>query len=115
MDPARWLTDYQERLEHAAYAARTASASLREVGASATSSRGEVTVTVNAAGVLENVSLTPAARKLEADALAALIVATAREAQRLASTRMAEVMANYLGDGPALAKITEHLPEEVVR
>jgi DNA-binding protein YbaB len=115
MDPAQWLADYQDRLERAAYGARAASASLREVGASATSPRGEVTVAVNAAGVLDHVSLTAAARKLDADTLAALIVTTAREAQRLASARMAEVMANYLGDGEALAQITQHLPAGVVR
>ncbi len=115
MDPAQWLADYQDRLERAAYGARAASASLREVGASATSPRGEVTVTVDAAGVLDHVSLAAAARKLDADTLAALIVTTAREAQRLASARMAEVMAQYLGDGEALAQITQHLPAGVVR
>ncbi len=108
MDPAQWLADYQERLERAAYGARSASASLAEVGASATSPRGEVTVTVNAAGVLGDVSLTPAARKLDVDTLAVLIVSTAREAQRLASARMTEVMATYLGDGDALNQIAAH-------
>lgn len=106
MDPAQWLADYQERLEKAAYGARAASASLAEVGASATSPRGEVTVTVNAAGVLGDVALTPAARKLDVDTLAMLIVSTAREAQRVASARMTEVMANYLGDSAALDEIT---------
>lgn len=115
MDPAQWLADYNDRLERAAYGARAASASLREVGASATSPRGEVTVTVNAAGVLEHVTLTAAARRLEADVLAALIVTTAREAQQLASARMAEVMATYLGEGPALAEITQYLPAGVAR
>ena len=115
MDPAQWLADYQDRIERAAYGARAASASLREVGASVTSVRGEVTVTVNAAGLLDQVTLTPAARRLEVDALAALIVATAHEAQRLASTRMAEVMTNYLGESQALTEITRHLPAETTR
>lgn len=115
MDPAQWLADYRDRLERVAYSARAASASLREVGASATSPRGEVTVTVNAGGGLENVRLSPAARRLEADALAALIVATSREAQRLASARMVEVMATYLGDGDALAQITRHVPAGATR
>lgn len=115
MDAAQWLADYRDRLEHAANGARQAQESLRQVGATATSPRGEVTVSVNAGGVLEGVRLTPMARKLEADALAALIVSTAQEAQRVASTHMAEVMASYLGDTPALARITEHLPAEVVR
>ena len=113
MDPAQWLADYQERLERVAYSARSASASLAEVGASATSSRGEVTVTVNAAGVLGDVALTPAARKLDVDTLAMLIVGTAREAQRLASARMTEVMASYLGESDALHQITSHQPEAV--
>ncbi len=115
MDPAQWLADYRGRLDRVGRSARAASASLREVGASAASPRGEVTVTVNAAGVLEHVTLTPAARKLQADVLAALIVATSREAQKLAGARMAEVMAGYLGDGDALAQITQHLPAGVVR
>ena len=108
MDAGQWLADYQEHLERVAYNARAASASLREVGARATSPRGEVTVSVNAAGVLQDVSLTPAARKLEAETLAALIVATSRDAQRLAGERMSEVMSAYLGTGEALAQVTEH-------
>lgn len=115
MDPAQWLAAYQDRLERVAYGARAASASLREVGASATSPRGEVTVRVNAAGGLEHVALTPAARKLEADTLAALIMTTSREAQKVASGRIAEVMASYLGEGEALAQITQHMPAGVVR
>lgn len=115
MEPAQWLADYRDKLEHAELGARQARESLREVGATSKSPRGEVTVSVNAAGVLEGVSLTPMARRLEAEALAALIVATAREAQHLAATRMAEVMTGYLGDGPALTQITRHLPAEVMR
>ncbi|GAB3493212.1 YbaB/EbfC family nucleoid-associated protein [Amycolatopsis cihanbeyliensis] len=115
MDPAQWLADYRDRLERAARGARQARESLQESGATARSPRGEVTVSVNAAGVLEGVTLTPMARKLEADALAGLIVNTAREAQCLAAERMAEVMAGYLGDSPALTQLTQHLPAEVVR
>lgn len=115
MDSAQWLADYRERLERAAEGAQQARQSLENAGATATSPRGEVTVTVNAAGVLEGVRLTAMARKLEADALAALIVDTARAAHRIAGERMAETMAGYLGDGPALAQLTRHLPAGVVR
>ncbi|GGP55703.1 YbaB/EbfC family nucleoid-associated protein [Saccharothrix coeruleofusca] len=111
MEPAQWLADYRERLERAARGARAASAGLREVGATATSPRGEVSVTVTAGGVLDRVGLTPAARRLEVDALALLIVSTAREAQRLAGARAAEVVAEHLGEGEALTRITAHLPE----
>ncbi|NIJ10417.1 DNA-binding protein YbaB [Saccharomonospora amisosensis] len=115
MDPARWLAEYRDRLERASYGARQARESLREVEATARSPRGEVAVTVNAAGALEGVKLTPPARRLEAEALAALIVDTAREAQRIAAARMTEVMAGYLGDSPVLTQITQHVPPEVVR
>ncbi|MEU6642786.1 YbaB/EbfC family nucleoid-associated protein [Saccharomonospora sp. NPDC046836] len=115
MDPAQWLADYRDRLERAAHGARQARESLQQAGVTARSPRGEVTVSVNAAGVLEGVGLTPMARKFEADALAALIVTTAREAQRLAAAQMAEIMAGYLGDNAALTQITQHLPAEVVR
>ncbi|MFD4668988.1 YbaB/EbfC family nucleoid-associated protein [Lentzea sp. NPDC058450] len=113
MNSEQWLADYRERLERVAYNAREASASLNEAGAKATSPRGEVTVTVNAGGVLGDVALTPAARKLDVDTLAMLIVSTAREAQRLASARMTEIMTDYLGDGDALHQITAHAPEAV--
>ncbi|CAM3186835.1 YbaB/EbfC family nucleoid-associated protein [Saccharomonospora xinjiangensis] len=115
MDAAQWLADYRARLERAAHGARQAQESLRHAGATASSPRGEVTVSVNAGGALEGVKLTPMARKLEADALADLIVTTAREAQRIAAGRMAEVMADYLGDSPALDEVVSHLPEGVVR
>lgn len=115
MDPQHWLAEYRGRLEQVASNARAASMSLREVTASASSSRGEVTVTVNGGGVLKDVRLTPAARKLDADALGALIVVTSQEAQRLASARMAEVMTDYLGEGEALAEVTQHLPAGVAR
>ncbi|WP_024874077.1 YbaB/EbfC family nucleoid-associated protein [Saccharomonospora piscinae] len=115
MDAAQWLAGYRDRLEHAADGARRASESLRDTGASVRSPRGEVTVSVNAAGALTGLTLTPAARKLECDALAALILATTGQAQRLATQRMTEVMADYLGDGAALAQLTQHAPTEVPR
>ncbi|MBK1783575.1 YbaB/EbfC family nucleoid-associated protein [Prauserella cavernicola] len=115
MEPAQWLADYRDRLERAAHGARQAQESLREAGATARSPRGEVTVSVTATGALDGVSLTPMARRLEAEALAELIVATAREAQRQAASRTTEVMAGYLGDNAALTQITRHVPAEVVR
>ncbi|EHK87223.1 YbaB/EbfC family nucleoid-associated protein [Saccharomonospora azurea] len=115
MDATEWLADYRSRLDRIAQGARQASESVRDIGATASSPRGEVTVSVNAGGALQGVTLTPMARRLEADALAELIVTTAREAQRLAGARMAEVMEDYLGDSPALARITQHLPTEAGR
>jgi DNA-binding protein YbaB len=115
VDPTEWLAGYGERLTNAANGARAVSESLEQAGGRATSPRGEVTVTVNAGGALDDVKLTPAARALEADQLARLIVTTARQAQREASTRVAEIMTNYLGEGPALDQVVRNLPSEASR
>lgn len=112
MEPARWLAEYDERLASVAAGAQAASASLRQAGGRATSPRGEVTVTVEAGGALEDVTLTPAARQLEVDQLARLIVATARQARQAAGAQVAEIMTKYLGDGPALEMVTRNLPKE---
>jgi fructose-1,6-bisphosphatase/sedoheptulose 1,7-bisphosphatase-like protein len=108
VDPARWLAEYDERLTRVAAGAEAATERLRTAGGRATSPRGEVTVTVNAGGALDGVTLTPAARTLEADQLARLIVTTARQAQQEASTQVADIMTRYLGDGAALDQITRH-------
>jgi DNA-binding protein YbaB len=115
MDSAQWLADYNDQLARTAAGARAASASLGQVGGRATSPRGEVTVTVNAAGALEDIAMTPAARRLEVEQLARLIVDTARQAHRAASAQMSEILHEYLGQGPALDLVIGHLPTEVGR
>jgi len=115
VDSAQWLAQYDDRLTRTAANAAAASENLAKAGGRASSPRGEVTVTVNAGGALDDVMLTPAARALEADALARLIVATARQAQEAAGAQVAEIMAQYLGDGPALEMVTRHLPQEAGR
>lgn len=110
MDPARWLAGYEDLLARTAANAASASAALRDVTGRASSPCGEVTVTVGAGGVLDDLTLTPAARELDADRLARLIVATARQAHQDAGAQVAAIMADHLGDGPALEQITRHLP-----
>jgi hypothetical protein len=115
VEPTQWLADYGDRLTSAATGARAVSESLEQAGGRATSPRGEVIVTVNAGGALDDVRLTPVARSLEADQLARLIVTTARQAQREAGQRVAEIMTNYLGEGPALDQVVRNLPPEATR
>lgn len=110
MDAARWLAGYEEMLARTAAGAAAASQALRDVGGRATSLCGEVTVTVGAGGVLDDVVLTPAARDLDTGELGRLIVATARQAHQHAAEQVAVIMARYLGDGPALEHVTRHLP-----
>lgn len=111
MDPTEWLRNYQKTLARASANAKAVSESLRHVGGTATSPRGEVAVKVGPSGALEDLDLTPAARALEAEQLAQLILATAQQAQRTAGAQVVEIMTDYVGDGPALDVVKRHLPD----
>ncbi|WP_158844084.1 YbaB/EbfC family nucleoid-associated protein [Saccharothrix deserti] len=115
MDPAQYLADYDDRLTRAATGAQAASASLRQAGGTATSPRGEVAVTVSAGGALDDLRLTPAARALEADQLARLIMTTARQAQREAGAQVAAIMTEHFGEDAALRLVAHSTPPEVGR
>jgi DNA-binding protein YbaB len=112
VDSAQWLSQYEERLRRTAANAAAAGERLREAGGHASSPGGEVTVTVGAGGVLDDVTLTPATREMAADDLARLIATTARQAQHVAAARVAEIMTDYLGRGPALEVVARDLPED---
>ncbi|HEX3779436.1 MAG TPA: YbaB/EbfC family nucleoid-associated protein [Pseudonocardiaceae bacterium] len=109
-DPAQWLADYEQTLANTAANAQQAGENLRQVNGTATAPHGEVTVEVGAGGALTDLRLTAAARALEADQLARLILATAQQAQRAAGTRVVEIMTAYVGDGPALDLVKQNLP-----
>ncbi|MBB4909410.1 YbaB/EbfC family nucleoid-associated protein [Actinophytocola algeriensis] len=112
MDPAQWLSQYEERLRRTAANAAAAGERLRDAGGRASSPGGEVTVTVGAGGALDDVTLTPAVGEMAADRLARLIVTTVRQARLAAAARVAGIMTDYLGKGPALEIVTSHLPAE---
>lgn len=67
-------------------------------------------MSVGPSGALEDLKLTPAARALEANQLASLILATARQAQRAVGAQVVEIMTEYVGDGPALELVKQNLP-----
>ena len=113
MDPQQWLAHYDKRLTDVATRAKEASACVRQVGATATSPRGEVEVRVSAGGALEDLTLTPAARTLESDELARLILDTTRKARHAVSAQIAGISTKYFGEGPALEVIKQHLPAGV--
>jgi DNA-binding protein YbaB len=110
MDPEEWLAQYDKRITEVASRAKQAGERLREVGATATSRRGEVEVRVSASGTLEDLTLTPSARALEADELARLILDTTRTARHAVSAQVVGITTRYFGDGPALNVIRQHLP-----
>jgi DNA-binding protein YbaB len=113
MDPEQWLAQYDKRLTEIAARAKEAAERVRQAGGSATSPRGEVEVRVGASGVLEDLTLTPEARTLESQELARLILETTRKARQAVSARIAGISTEYLGEGPALEVIKQHLPVAV--
>jgi hypothetical protein len=113
MDPQQWLAHYDKRLTEVATRAKEAGTRLRQVGGTATSPRGEVEVRVGAGGALEDLTLTPAARTLESDELARLILDTTRKARHAVGAQIAGISTEYFGAGPALEVIKQHLPAGV--
>jgi DNA-binding protein YbaB len=111
MDPEKWFAQYDEKLQAAAASANKAEQALREVGGSATSKDGEVTVRVTAGGALEDLVLRPGVRDIEPEHLARVILETSKEAQRDAGKQVVDVMTKFVGEGPALDAVKEHLPQ----
>jgi YbaB/EbfC DNA-binding family len=113
MDTEEWLAQHEQRLADVATRAKEASTLLQRVGSTAASPRGEVEVRVGAGGALEDLTLMPAARTLESDELAKLILDTTRKARHAVSAQIAGISAKYFGEGPALDVIKRHLPAGV--
>lgn len=114
MEPEQWLAQYHKRLADIATRANEAGTRMRRVGQTATSPRGEVTVTVGSGGALEDLTLTPGARTLESDELARLILDTTRRARQAVGTQLAGITTECFG-GPALDVIKQFLPAAPVR
>jgi hypothetical protein len=113
MDPQQWLAHYDKRLTEIAARAEEAGERVRQASGTATSPRGEVEVRVGSSGVLEDLTLTPEARTLESDELARLILDTTRRARHAVSAQLLRISTAYLGKGPALDVIKQHLPAGV--
>lgn len=111
MNPEQWLAQYDEKLKQAAAGAAKADKALREVGGSATSQDGEITVRVNASGATTGLVLRPGVRDIEPEHLARQILELTRQAQRAAGEQVVVAMQEFMGDGPALDVVKAHLPE----
>ncbi|WP_436493544.1 YbaB/EbfC family nucleoid-associated protein [Actinokineospora sp. HUAS TT18] len=110
-DPEQWLAQYDEKLKQAAANAQKADKALREVGGTATSQDGEITVRVSASGATTGLILRPGVRDVEPEHLARQIMELTRQAQREASAQVVATMQEFMGDGPALDVVKSHLPE----
>src|SRR5262245_16455925 len=110
MDPEKWFAQYDEKLQAAAASANKAEQALKEVGGSATSQDGQVTVRVTANGGLSDLVLRPGVRDLDPEHLARMILETSRQAQRDAGQQVVDVMTEYVGEGDALEAVKSYLP-----
>ncbi|RLK59645.1 MULTISPECIES: YbaB/EbfC family nucleoid-associated protein [Actinokineospora] len=111
MNPEQWLAQYDETLQRTAASAQKAEKALREVGGSATSADGDVTVRVSAAGVTTDLVLRPSVRELEPEQLARVILEVTRQAQRDAGARVVAAMEDLVGDSAALDVVKSFLPQ----
>ncbi|GAA2969632.1 YbaB/EbfC family nucleoid-associated protein [Actinokineospora diospyrosa] len=111
MNPEQWLAQYDETLQKAAAGAQKAEKALREVGGSASSSDGEVTVRVSASGVTTDLVLRPGVRELEPEQLARVILDVTRQAQRDAGAKVVAAMEELVGDSSALDVVKSYLPQ----
>ncbi|PPK70477.1 YbaB/EbfC family nucleoid-associated protein [Actinokineospora auranticolor] len=111
MNPEQWLAQYDETLKKAAASAQKADKALREVGGSATSTDGEISVHVSAGGATTGLVLRSGVRDYEPEQLARAILAVTREAQRDASAKVVATMEELVGDSPALDVVKAHLPQ----
>jgi DNA-binding protein YbaB len=105
-----WLKDYRRRLADIGERARRAQAELDELTATATSACGAVTVTVNPAGALQQLSFGERADELSRPKLADAVLDAARKAHAAAARRSAEALGPLIGDTEAARYLAAQLP-----
>ncbi|MCI2419160.1 YbaB/EbfC family nucleoid-associated protein [Saccharopolyspora sp. K220] len=110
MDPDDWLTQYNAKLQKIKADTDRAQNELAQVGATATSRDGQITVRVNSSGVLEDIQFGNGFQHPKPDQVAATIMECVRQAQRQAAGQMVEVMQQFVGDGAALDFVKNSLP-----
>ncbi|PRY46480.1 YbaB/EbfC family nucleoid-associated protein [Umezawaea tangerina] len=110
MEPDQWLAQYGQKIEQAKQNAAQAETQLGGAGGSATSPDGLITVTVNAAGALENLVLRPGVRDMDPERIASAVLAASGQAQRAAAGRVVEIMTEFIGDSPALDFVKAQMP-----
>jgi DNA-binding protein YbaB len=111
VDPNELMSSYLQEVQELATKAEEAKKQLKQLTGSLTSSDGSVTVTVNAAGALQQLSFGPRADQMSKPQLAALIVSTARRAQIQAAQQVTSILAPLVGeDSDAMRFVREQIP-----
>lgn len=108
--PDDWLSDYNAKLQQIKTDTDRAQDELTQVGASATSPDGQITVRVNSSGVLEDIRFGNGFQHPRPEQVSAAIMTCVRDAQRQAAGQMVEVMQQFVGDGAALDFVKNSLP-----
>jgi DNA-binding protein YbaB len=111
VNPNETLSSYLREVEALAGRAEEAKKQLKQLTGSLTSGDGAVTVTVNAAGALQNLTFGPRADDLPKERLASLILATARRAQIQAAQQVTSILAPIVGeDSDAMRFVQRQIP-----
>ncbi|GLZ30979.1 hypothetical protein Lesp02_31680 [Lentzea sp. NBRC 105346] len=98
MDPYQWVNEFESRLADLKKKSEDLQENFESASATVTSKDNAVTVTVGPNGGLQNLQLGHRAVELGAPRLTALILETARQAQRKAAGKVLEVF-QPLGEG----------------
>jgi DNA-binding protein YbaB len=117
LDPYAWVNDFEARAAELQRKAVEAQENLAAVSGTASSKDGAVTVTVGPNGGLTNLQLGHRAVELGAPRLTALILETARKAQKNASAQVVEVCRPITENAPQtlamlMDAVAEHEDEE---
>jgi DNA-binding protein YbaB len=107
-----WLKDYEQRLADIGARVDRARSELAEVSATASSAAGAVTVTVNSAGVLQQLSFGERAEDLTRPLLAEAVLQAVRTAHAAAARRSVDALAPLIGGTEASRLLTSQLPTE---
>ncbi|XVV03115.1 YbaB/EbfC family nucleoid-associated protein [Actinosynnema sp. CA-248983] len=117
MDPRAWLDDYESRIADLQRKSADLQENFAAANGRATSQDGQVTVTVGPNGALMSLELGHRACDLGPARLTAVILETARSAQKVAAAKVVEAFEPLGADTEAmqfvLDSIAAHEPEEV--
>jgi DNA-binding protein YbaB len=97
VDPKQLMASYEQEISGLTARAEAAREEIKQLCCSATSQDGAVTVTVNGAGALQDVSFGQRADDLSRAGLAALIMETAHRAQARAAQQLVNIMTPLVG------------------
>ncbi|TNC29071.1 YbaB/EbfC family nucleoid-associated protein [Amycolatopsis alkalitolerans] len=105
------LAAFDARLQQIKARAEEAQERLRTASATVRAPDGAVSVTVNASGVLQGITFTPAAYRRPPEALSELVMGLVATARKQVSAEVSGAFGDLVGEGsPAMEVLREFLP-----